>query len=107
MKKILNLIPDINILNKLIAYLTSIYFHKSLTFYFSQTLNGYMLRHKTSSDNISKYVDKINAKIFLKEKLGSRHTIETLGEYEFSEKKIPLLFLKHAFISLLICQHRT
>ena len=71
MKKFLNLIPDITLINKLIIYISSVYFHKSITFYFSNTLNGYMLRTKSLSHDLDKYVNKLSAKDFINKKVGS------------------------------------
>ena len=83
-KNVLNLLPDHPIFNNLIVYVTSIYFHKSLFFYFSKTLNGYILRNKASSDFLSQYVDKIKAKEFIKEKVGDNHVIKILKKYDGS-----------------------
>lgn len=81
-KNILYYFPDNFIINKIIIYLTSIYFHKSPFFYFSNSLNGYILRNKSTSSFLSKYVNKITAKEYISEKVGIEHVVKTLKLYD-------------------------
>jgi hypothetical protein len=83
-KNILNKLPDHPLVNACIVYATSVYFHKSFLFYFSRSLNGYILRNKPSSDFLAKYVDKITAKEYIQEKVGVDHVVEMLGQYDGS-----------------------
>ena len=79
MKKILELIPDIRFLNILVVYLTSVFFHRSLFFYFSKTLNGFILRNKIQSYSLSKYVDKLEAKKYISNTIGENYVVKTLA----------------------------
>lgn len=89
MKKFLNLIPDITLINKLIIYISSVYFHKSITFYFSNTLNGYMLRTKSLSHDLDKYVNKLSAKDFINKKVGKDYVIKTIKIHSIDDKNFP------------------
>lgn len=84
LKALLHMLPDHPALNAIIVYATSVYFHKSFFFYFSNTLNGYMLREKPSSGSLSRYVDKLTAKDYIKSKVCSAHVIENIAVYNGS-----------------------
>lgn len=87
MKKLLNLIPNTPWVDRLIVYLTSIFFFRSFTFYFGITLNAYILRSKTQSAHLSNFVDKLEAKAFIGERVGSAHVVQTLGVW--GENDVP------------------
>ncbi len=79
MRKILQLIPDVRFLNILLVYVTSVFFHKSFTMYFSKTLNGFILRSKTESYSLNKYADKLEAKKYIEDTIGKLYVVKTLA----------------------------
>jgi len=90
LKKILKYIPDLPGINELIVYLSSVIYHKSLTFYFGNTLNAFLLRSKTRSHALSGYVDKVACKAHIAATAGSAHVIQTLGFWD-ERRILPLV----------------
>ena len=83
LRSVLNRIPSRPFIDDVIVYLTSVFYHRSLIFYFQRSLNSYMLRSKTRSTDLRSYVDKIEAKGYIEERIGKDWVIPTLSVYDF------------------------
>lgn len=86
---ILNKIPCHLFVDKLIVYISSIIFHRSLVYYFGKGLNSYILRNKTSSRALVNFVDKITAKQEVSRLVGAAHTIRTIEIFDLSHPSLP------------------
>ena len=86
LRNILNRIPSLPLIDDAIVYLTSVFYHRSLIFYFQRSLNSYMLRSKTRSKDLRSYVDKIEAKDYIEERIGKDWVIPTLSVFDFGHK---------------------